>query len=568
MIQSFLRIARPHRGSIIFGGFLGFIGVLVTMSQPIVIGNLVDNFNSGKSNNLVVFAICLFTLGTAVTVLQKWILERVGQQIVFELRSKVISHVSRMPILSLGKITHGQIVSRLVSDIYLLRDVISQGLIEVLLGGMTLLIALIMMASINPVLLGFVIGSIIVIVVLVAFVSSLTRPASAKMQEKVGELTTSFTTLLNLARALRACNAEGEIEKRTIVAAAKVRDTGFRLAFLRAVVQAVSGVSVQLIVIAVMAMGAIQVANNTITLGELSSFVLYAALAVTPVATLAGVMSSLNEAAGAYGRVESLLLEPVESRCGSVEPLETKSNHEIIFENVSYEYPCQKGTLKNVSFEIPKGSTTAIVGPSGAGKSTIFHLVAQLDDAKDGQILFRNYDVRSINRQTVRAHLSFVDQNPVLISDTVWENLRIGNPDLSRQSAEDMLTKLQLTSSLRSAEELLDFNVGESGSNLSGGERQRIALARSLLSERAVILMDEPTSNLDSLSENAVREVIESNVFQQTILVIAHRLSTVQSADQIIVVNEGNIEAIGSHQELIDISPTYTEFVRLQKLDG
>lgn len=228
----------------------------------------------------------------------------------------------------------------------------------------------------------------------------------------------------------------------------------------------------------------------------------------------------------------------------------------------------KKGTLKNVSFEIPKGSTTAIVGPSGAGKSTIFHLVAQLDDAKDGQILFRNYDVRSINRQTVRAHLSFVDQNPVLISDTVWENLRIGNPDLSRQSAEDMLTKLQLTSSLRSAEELLDFNVGESGSNLSGGERQRIALARSLLSERAVILMDEPTSNLDSLSENAVREVIESNVFQQTILVIAHRLSTVQSADQIIVVNEGNIEAIGSHQELIDISPTYTEFVRLQKLDG
>lgn len=555
-------------GAVFTALLLGLIGVASTLVQPTIIGRLVDGFQSPSENGTYIPVIAvLFVLSAVTATLQGWILERVGQQTVFDVRTSVLRKLDQLPFLYLHRLTRGQLVSRIISDTYMLRDVVAKGLVEAILGLVTVIAAFILMGRIDLVLLLVVFGALMIVIVAISFVAAATRPAAAAMQEQVGDLTSKVSVSLDATKTLRAGNNERYVTERSVRAAEKARDIGLRLAFLRAIVQTVSNVSVQLVIIAVIAIGASRTAAGVLTLGELSSFILYAAFAVVPAANFAGILASLNEAAGAYDRVTEVLDEPSEDRDGAVEKVPSNHENEFEFQNVDFSYPGGAPVLQDATFSIPRNKTTALVGLSGEGKSTIFSLIAQLVDPGAGCILFRGRNTAELSRKTVRAALGLVDQTPPLVGETVLSNLAIGNENLVRDEAQAVLTALGLNEDSVPNKQLLDYPVGEGGKNLSGGQRQRVALGRALLLQNDILLLDEPTSNLDGFSDAAFKRALYQFRRGRTNVVISHRLSTIQSADQIIVIDKGRVESVGTHEDLLRESITYRALVESQRIE-
>lgn len=574
--------------------------------------------------------LAVVVVGSVLQGLQHYLLQRAGESIVLSSRRRLIAKILRLPIAEFDARRTGDLVSRVGADTTMLRAVLTQGLVEAIGGSLTFLGALIAMLVLDPVLFLVTVVIIGASIALVGLLSLRVRDASRAAQQKVGDLTSSVERAISSVRTIRAAGAVEREQRVVEAEAQGAYARGVDVASASALIVPVSGFAVQAALLGVLGVGGVRVAAGELSIANLIAFVIFLFMMIMPLGLFFGAMTSVNAALGALGRIDELLALPDEDATDRVRrplvELHGPANADVApysaaieFERVSFRYPADvvrsrlarsraierleslpgagggagaggrpgapgkdlaaelfddEGleiedtplVLDEVSFDVPRGSRTALVGPSGAGKSTTLALIERFYDPTGGVIRMGGVDLRELDRAALRAQLGYVEQDAPVLAGTIRENLLLGRPGAHDDECVEVLRAVNLGRVVDRSRDGLDAQVGESGVRLSGGERQRLAIARTLLSAPPVLLLDESTSALDGRNEAMMREAIDRVAEGRTMLVIAHRLSTVADADQIIVLDEGRVVGRGRHAELVRTTPLYRRLAEHQLL--
>jgi len=595
-----------HRRVLGFVIVLSVLGAAASLAQPLLVSQVISVVEAGDSlQGLVWLLVGLVVASGLISGFQHYLLQRTGEGVVLSSRRRLVSRMLNLPIGEFDLRRTGDLVSRVGSDTTLLRAVLTQGLVEAIGGSLTFVGALIAMLVIDPVLLGLTVLVIAVSVVTVVTLSRRIRVASRKAQEKVGDLAAAVERSISAVRTIRASNAaEREI-------AAVHRDAegawrmGISVAKISALVVPIAGIALQVSFLVVLGVGGFRVASGALTVADLVAFILFLFLMIMPLGQAFGAVTAVNAALGALGRIQEIISLPSETeRDDEIAALAAAPIHSvdaISFENVEFHYddlpapvadaagaamsdtarrdaaaaasseddtaaPRDRTVLRGVSFTAPKGRRTALVGPSGAGKSTILALIERFYDPTAGVIRLGGVDLRALDRDQLRAQIGYVEQDAPVLAGTLRENLVLGAPEATDEDCIRVLNDVNLTEVLQRNPLGLGAPVGESGVMLSGGERQRLAIARTLLAAPPILLLDESTSSLDGLNEQMLREAIDAVAENRTLIVIAHRLSTVVDSDQIVVLEHGRVVGVGTHSELVVSTPLYKELAKHQLL--
>ena len=576
--------------SVVIG--LSIVGAAASLSQPLLVSQVITRVQAGDTLGTLVWVLVGLVVASAmISGFQHYLLQRTGTSVVLSARRQLINRMLRLPIREYDSRRTGDLVSRVGSDTTLLYAVITQGLVDAVGGSLVFVGALIAMLIIDPLLLGLTVLVIAISVVTVVLLSGRIRIASRKQQEKVGDLSAAVERALGAIRTVRASNATDR-EIATIEKDAKgAWDMGIAVARISALVVPVAGIALQVSLLMVLGVGGFRVASGAITIASLVSFILFLFMMIMPLTTAFGAINSVNQALGALGRIQEIIGLPTEtqddSRIADNAAPPIASADAISFHDVDFEYtvppvapaaPSDNGSspgveatepravLHGVSFSAARGKRTALVGPSGAGKSTILALIERFYDPQAGVVRLGGVDIRALDRTELRAQIGYVEQDAPVLAGTLAENLRIGAPDATDQQCVDVLRSVNLTEVLERNELGLEAPVGEDGIMLSGGERQRLAIARALLAAAPILLLDESTSSLDGLNEQLLREAIDAVAENRTLIVIAHRLSTVVDSDQIVVLDHGRVVGVGTHSELVATTPLYKQLAKHQLL--
>lgn len=547
---------------------LSIVSSGVSLAQPALIRQVIDRVSNSQALDALPWILGgLVVFGGLLGGVVQYLIQRAAETAVRSSRHRLIDHLLRLPIPYIDRRRVGDLVSRVSNDTTTIRNMLSQGLIESFAGVFTLIGAFIAMLLIDSLLLVIAAGTALLAVIIVVAVTHHIENASIGLQESVGQLTSSVDRALRAVRTVRAANATQKEADRVKADADTAWQVGLRVAKTTALVAPISSVAMQTSFLAVLGVGGLRVASGILTVADLVSFIMFLLLLIIPLGQIFGTMSAIGEALGGATRIAEILRAPIESENGELTlPPLAHIEKLLEFNGVGFTYESDgvgtspassQQTLSGVSFCIEQGQKVAIVGPSGAGKSTILNLIARFYDPSYGTIRFAGLDMMRVSRTAIRQHLAYVEQGAPAISGTIRDNLMLTDLALDDRQIHKMLADLNLLELIERSPGGLDTEVGENGVLLSGGERQRLALARVLLTQPTLLLLDESTSNLDGVNEERVQELLDRHAKTHTRLIVAHRLSTVIDADLILVLSEGRIIAQGTHAELLDASEAY-----------
>lgn len=575
---------KEQRGLLVTAVIFSLIAAAVNLAQPLIVGQIISTVQKGEDVIPIALALLVITLLSAVTTGAMYlVLARAGEGVVLSARSKLSTRLLRLPIKEYDLRRTGDLVSRVGSDTTLLRAALTQGLIDGAGGALIFVGSVIAMAVIDWLLLVLTLLMISVAVAAIGFSSRRIKSATTKAQERVGNMSASVERALSAVRTIRAARAEARESAQIQKDAKEAFNQGVKIARINAFVTPIGGLAANGAFIVVLGVGGYRVATGETEVANLITFILLMFLMIRPVGQFFGAYSSLQSALGALARIQEILDIPLEdSDAERAAPSKRKAVNDvaIAFRKVKFAYPARPETneagevtnsepkeiLKGVSFEIKRGSRVAIVGPSGAGKSTILNLMERFYEPTGGEIYLDGQPVRSVSRADLRGQIGYVEQDAPVLAGSIRENLLIGSPDATDSDLKRVLAEVNLTAVLKRDKKGLDAEVGEQGIMLSCGERQRLAIARTLLAAPPIMLLDESTSSLDGLNEQRMREAIDAVAKNRTMIVIAHRLSTVVDSDQIIVIDGGKVIGSGTHKQLLRSTPLYKELAATQML--
>jgi ABC-type multidrug transport system fused ATPase/permease subunit len=591
-MRQLLPYLAEHRGILVVVVALSLAGAAAMLAQPILVSQLIEIVESGDPLGSVVWLLIGLVVAAALlNGVQHYLLQRTGTSVVLSARRRLVGRLLRLPIAEFDQRRTGDLVSRVGSDTTLLYAVITQGLVDALGGAVVFVGALIAMLLIDPVLLGLTVLVIGTSVVTVVLLSGRIRAASKEQQEKVGDLAASVERVIGAIRTVRASNAT---ERELAVVEEDARGAwraGIKVAKVSALIVPIAGIALQVSLLVVLGVGGFRVADGAITVANLIAFLLFLFMLIGPLGSAFGAINSVNQALGALGRIEEINAIPGEAEGDdAIEPAApVATDAAISFEDVRFRYPetahkterekeiavavgedalppVDREVLKGVSFEIARGTRVALVGPSGAGKSTILSLIERFYDPTGGVVRLGGVDIRGLDREELRAQIGYVEQDAPVLAGSLRQNLTLGSPDATDEACIAVLRTVNLGEVLDRDAAGLDAAVGDDGVMLSGGERQRLAIARALLAAPPILLLDEATASLDGVNEQLLREAIDKVAEHRTLLVIAHRLSTVVDSDQIVVLDHGQVLGVGTHSELVASTPLYKELAKHQLL--
>ncbi|MFI2415435.1 ABC transporter ATP-binding protein [Streptomyces sp. NPDC018947] len=571
--QALLAHIRPHLRRTALGGLLGLAGAAAALVQPLAAKALIDDLSRHDSvTGTLTLLSGLVLLGAALKALSQYVLAHTAESVVLRARHHLAGRLLRLKVPDFERAEPGDLLARVTSDTTLLRQVTTQSVVSAANGVLTLGGVLVLMGLLDPVLLCVSVGVTVFVSAVVTTAMPRISRATVRAQASVGAMGATLERALGALRTVKASGAE----ERETAAVRRAADEAWRYGVQAAKWQALmgtsAGLSVQLSFLAVLGAGGARVASGAIDVSTLVAFLLFLFYLTEPVSQLIQATTQFQVGAAAVARLREVdLLEtendPPAAPRGTARTVPAGPPATVVFEKVVFRYrPDLPDVHRGVDFAAPGRGMTAVVGPSGAGKSTLFALLERFHEPTSGRVLLDGRDILEIPLSELRAAIGYIEQDAPVLSGSLRDNLVLAAPDASDEEIRDVLVRTRLDAFVRSLPRGLDTPVGHRGTRLSGGERQRVAIARALLRGPRLLLLDEATSQLDAANEQALREVILEAARRTTVLVVAHRLSTVTTADRIVVMESGRVRTTGTHEELLTRDALYRRLAATQLL--
>lgn len=547
------------------------VAAMAMLTIPMAIRRMIDHgFGSADGAMIDQYFMMLIIIGVVLagaSAVRFYLVTWIGERVVADLRSDVFAHLARLGPAFYERTHSGEVMSRLTADTTQIKAAAGTAISQAVRNTIMLIGALAMMIITSPSLSLMVLIVIPLIVLPLIGYGRIVRRLSRRAQDTLAEASAYAAENLSAVRTMQAFGHEDAVARRFAGASERAFEAARERIMARA---ALTGLIIMLAVagiVGVLWYGAAGVIGGEISVGRLSQFVIYALFAAASLGSLSEVWGETTQAAGAAERIAEFMdTEPEIVSPPNPAPLPSPLKGEIEFRAVRFAYPTRPDVfaLDDVSFRVTPGERVAIVGPSGSGKSTILSLILRFYDATSGEILLDGTNIATLALDDLRGATALVPQDVALFADTIAENIRYGTPSATDDDVVRAATAAQADAFIGALPDGYETRLGERGIQLSGGQRQRIAIARAILKDAPVLLLDEATSALDTESEQAVQRALDSLAKGRTTIVVAHRLSTVQSANRILVLDGGRIVESGTHRELTQKSGLYARLSELQ----
>ena len=558
----------PRRKILFLGLFLILVRSLSGLVLPYASKSLIDDVIPSKDTHsltILLLVVCIALLFQSVSAFSLTRLLSVeAQHLISILRAKVQQKLLTLPISFFDNNKSGALVSRVMTDVEGVRNLVGTGLVQLIGGSVTAIISLIILIRINAQMTLFVLVPVLIFAVIALKAFGYIRPIFRARGKINAEVTGRLTETLNGIRVIKGFNAEAQEQKVFEKGVEDLYQNVKKSLTATALMTSSSTFLLGLASAGIMGMGGYFIMNNSMTYGEFVSFTLFLGFMIAPIVQMSNIGSQLTEAFAGLDRTQELMGIDEENNLKIRTISLDKIKGNITFNNISFSYDDTTEVLRNISFKAPQGSVTALVGSSGSGKSTIAGLVTAFLNPNSGQVLIDEIDLSKVDLKSFRSQLGVVLQDDFLYEGTIRENILFPRPKASEEDLLEAVEGAYVNEFTDRFENGLDTVIGERGVKLSGGQRQRISIARALLAKPKIVILDEATSNLDTQSEAFIQKSLAILMRNRTTFVIAHRLSTIQKADQILVIEEGDIVERGKHEELIKTMGRYHELYTYQ----
>ncbi|MFF8917392.1 ABC transporter ATP-binding protein [Streptomyces sp. NPDC015032] len=559
-------IVRQHLGLLVGGIVLGLLGSAASLAQPVLIGELIKAVSEHTSLVWPLVSIAaLFCADAGLSASHAYLIGRAGENIVFGMRGVLMSRILRSDMAHFSRLEHGDVFTRVVTDTSVARIALTQSVAQIATSVFTVAGGLALMAWLDWPLLLLTVGCLGSASAVSLLLARQVRRAAVGNRTDTSAFGSRVQRVMGAMSTVKASRAEQREAEDVSAAADAARRSGIRVSALSAMLTPAINVGTQISLAAVVGWGVARVATGALPIADLTAFVMYLFYLVAPLALLFLSIGQFQQGRAAMDRVDELAaIEQEEPQ--APQPAVTRSGPALTFENVTFGYGDAKGepALDNVSFEVPERGLTAIVGPSGAGKTSAFQLIERFYRPQQGTVRLGGADIGAMPLDQIRSLVGYVEQHNALLRGTVRDNLTYAHPTADTAAVARAVEFAALADVVIALPDGLDTRLGEQGAGLSGGQQQRLAIARTLLQEPRVVLLDEATAHLDSDAEARLLDTITAIAEDCAVVAIAHRISTVMAADHIVVLDGGRVRASGTHAQLMATDTLYRRLASQQ----
>jgi ABC-type multidrug transport system fused ATPase/permease subunit len=564
-VSTFIRLLgflRPYRAGVAWSLGFAALAMVATVAIPWLTGRAVDAVQRGDKRDVAVLAgvilgAALLRLG--LSVVRRLVAGRVSLGVELDLRNMIYAHLQALELGFFARQQTGQLMSRATVDLQSVRFFLGYGLVFIAQSALTILLSAAAMLALQPGLAALALAPVPFVVLVAARYGRRSRPALQEVQQRIAELTADVEENVSGVRVVKAFAAEERQLERFRGSVGRVFDQSMYATRLRAFYNPFIGFLPNLGLAVILLLGGRQVVNGSLTLGDFTAFYAYLLMLLAPMRQLGIALGMAQRATASGARMFELLDRPPALVSAPDAPPLPEGSGRVELRDVTFAYDGSPPTLRDVDLFVEAGTTVALVGATGSGKTTLVQLLGRLYDVTTGAVLIDGADVRSVDLGALRSEIAVVDDDPFLFSATVHENIAYARPDATREEIQLAAERARAAEFVAALPDGYDTRVGERGLTLSGGQRQRIAIARALIADPRILVLDDATSSVDATTEQAIKAALREVMAGRTTFVIAHRLSTIALADEIVVLEGGRIAARGTHAELLERSPLYAE---------
>jgi ATP-binding cassette subfamily B protein len=557
-----LGFLRPYRRAVIGSLVFASGAMVMTVAIPWLVGSTVNAIEEHRRSEIAPFALAIVGAGVVrlgLTVVRRLIAGRVSVAVEFDLRERLYGHLQALELGFFDSQQTGQLMSRATIDLQAIRFFLGYGLVFLTQNALTLLLASAVMFALKPDLAALALLPVPFVVLSAMRYSRRSRPAVQEVQQRLAELTGEVEEGISGIRIVKAFSREGFMLERFRRSVGRVFDQEIFSTRLQAFYSPLIGFLPSLGLAVVLLVGGRQVIHNTLSLGDFTAFYAYLIMLTSPMRTLGIALGMAQRAVASGNRLFEILDRDARIESPPGAPPLPEGPGRVELRGVSLAYNGGAPALEDIELPVKGGRTVALVGPTGSGKTSLVALLARLYDPSRGEVLIDGADLRSVDVRSLRSQVAFVADDSFLFSATVAENIAYARPDASREEIELAARRAQAHSFIERFPDGYETRIGERGLTLSGGQRQRVAIARALVADPRILILDDATSSVDAQTEAAIKRGLREAMAGRTTFIVAHRMSTISLADEVVVMDGGRIVDRGTHDELIERCPLYAE---------